>query len=57
MGAFAVWVTVDAVRTAAGPAGDWWDRVVVAVLGVFYFFGLAVAVGALADWRRRRASA
>lgn len=53
---FVVWVSVGAVQTATSPAGDWWDWGVVVLLGVFWLFGLAVAAGAVDDWRRRRSS-
>lgn len=56
MVAFLVWVSVDAVQTASGPAGGWWDWGLVVLLGGFWRFGLAVAVGAANDWRRRRVS-
>ena len=56
MVAFAVWVSVDTVQTAMSPAGDWWDWGFVVLLGGFWLFGLALAVGAAGDWRRRRSS-
>jgi len=56
MVAFGVWVTVDVVRTATSPAGDWWDRGLVVFLGLVWLFGAAMAVQALKDRWRRRAS-
>jgi putative effector of murein hydrolase LrgA (UPF0299 family) len=56
MVAFGVWVTVDVVRTATSPAGDWWDWAFVVFLGLVWLFGVAMAVDAFKDWRRRRAS-
>jgi hypothetical protein len=43
-------------RTATSPGGDWWDWGFLIFLGLVWLFGVAMAVDAVRDWWRRRAS-